>query len=685
MLTMVISPSSLLIKAASGFIGQNFEGTRRARRLAGLVVLAFGLTSVGSAQQTANKPTTAAQTAQQEGAAQADRGDMGQTTEAPQQVLHLSARRVLVDVVVTDSKGNPIPGLSQDDFKVLENGAPQQVHSFDVHTSETATPLPSVTLPPNTFSNLSTAPQSGQVTVILYDLLNTPIDAQPFARAQLLQFLKSRSDSSEVAIFVLSDKLHMLQGFTDKDDLLIAALNRQNSTMYKSSYLLAPGEATQQSDDLAKTEGNQDGADAVQDVSFQAISRMLSHMETIDASALMDQRVFITTEAMEEIARFLVGLPGRKNLLWLSGAFPEGILPDASLGGRDSFDVTRNYSSTLVEVTDLLNLSHVAVYPVDARGLQVNPMYSASSNQTFEPGTKKNLKAVQDFSLQNNAEHATMDAVADDTGGQAFYNTNGLKEAVSTAMKEGAVYYTLSYAPSNPKLDGGVRHVRVELTKPELRNAGYQLSYRRTYFADDVDAAVAHSEDTPNDPLAQTLEHGAPEAHQLFFEVHLLTYGTPTVATPEQMDTLAKYEAMNAGQKKHKVAMLSRQPVMMQRYLIEYGLLLRQLQTALGNDGTRNTDLDFAVMSFDGDGNTLNGVRSEIRDAMPPERYERLLKGAYQVVQTVALPVQAAFLRVAVRDVGSNQMGSIEIQLPLAPAPPVAAGAAPVVHTPPPK
>lgn len=661
------------------------KGPCIARRLVSLVVLGFGVTSVGLAQQTANKPATAPPAGEQKGGTPTDPGDMGQTTEAPHEVLHMSVRRVLADVVVTDSKGKPVTGLSQDDFKVLEDGAAQKVQSFDVHTSEAATPLPKVELPPNTYSNLSTAPQSGPVTVILYDLLNTPIDAQPFARAQLLQFLKSRSDSSEVAIFVLSDKLHMLQGFTDNDDLLIAALNRQNSKLYKSTYLLAPGEATQQSDDLAKTEGNQVGADAVQDVSFQAISRMLSHMETIDASALMDQRVFITAEAMEEIARFLVGLPGRKNLLWLSGSFPGGILPDASLGGRDSFDVTRNYSPTLVEVTDLLNLSHVAVYPVDLRGLQVNPIYSASSNQTFEPGTKKNVKAVRDFSQQNNAEHATMDAIADETGGQAFYNTNGLKEAVDTAMKEGAVYYTLSYAPSNTKLDGGVRHVRVELTKPELRNAGYQLSYRRTYFADNIDAAVAHTEDTPNDPLAQTLEHGAPEAHQLFFEAHLLAYGQPTLATPEQMDVLAKYEAMNAGQKKHKVTMLSRQPVMMQRYVIEYGLLLRQLQVTAGNDGTQNTDLDFAVVSFDGDGNTLDGVRSEIRDEMPPERYERLLKSAYQVVQTVAVPVQTAFLRMAVRDVGNNQMGSIEIQLPLAPAPPLAAGSTPVAQTPPPK
>ncbi len=661
---MIISPSSFSIKTACTFFRQRFAGSGIARCLMGLIALWLAVISVAFAQQTVDKP-----------------GDVGQAANPPHVILHMLAQRVLVDVTVTDSKGTPVTGLSRDDFKVLEDGVPQQVQSFDMHAPEAATPVPKIELPRNTYSNLSAASQSGPVTVILYDLLNTPLNAQPFARAQLLQFLKERSDSSEVAIFVLSDKLHMLQGFTESDDLLIAALNRQNSKLYKSSYLLGPGEATQQSDDLAKTESDQHGVSAVPDASSQAVSRMLLHMETIDASALMDQRVFITTEALDEIARFLAGLPGRKNLLWLSGSFPQGILPDTSLSGRDAFDVARNYSSNLVEATDLLNLSHIAVYPVDLRGLRVNPMYSASSNQTFRPGTHTNMKAVQDFAQQNNAEHATMNTIAEDTGGLALYNTNGLKEAMSTAMKEGAVYYTLSYAPSDPKLDGRMRHIRVELTKPELRNAGYRLSYRGTYFADNTSVAAAQSEDNPDHSLAQMLERGAPEAHQIFFEAHFSAYGQPTVATPEQMDVLAKYEAMNAGQTKHQSVTPNRRPVMMQRYVIEYALLLRQLQIALGKDGTQSTDLDFAVVSFDGDGNTLNGIRSQIRDAMPPERYERLLNSSYQLVQTVSIPVQAASLRMAVRDAASNQMGSIEIPLPLSPAQPIVTGAASAVQT----
>jgi VWFA-related protein len=577
--------------------------------------------------------------------------------------LHVTVQRVVVDVVVTDATGKPVKNLALQDFKVYEDGELQQLRSFDEHISEASPVLPRPELPPDTYSNLSAGPQSGPITVILYDLLNTPLDAQPYARAQLLQFLKQRSASSQVAIFVLSDRLHMLQGFTDDENQLIAALNSQNAQPYKSSNLQSPGEASQQSDSLARTDGNQNGAAADQNISFQEISGMLKHMESIESSAMLDRRVDITVDALEEISRFLIGLPGRKNLLWLSGSFPTGILPDGSLGGRDSFDVTRNYSATVVKATDMLNLAHIAVYPVDVRGLQVNPMFSAASNQTFEPGSGKDLAAATNFSQQNNAEHATMNLIGDETGGRAFYNTNGLKEAVAAGVEDGSAYYTLTYAPADVKLDGGVRHVRIDLTKP-----GYQLAYRRTYFADKLDSEVASSEGSPADPLAATLGHGAPTAHELFFEAHLQTYGQPLPATPEQMEMLSKYEATSR-KGKEKVVVKEQKPIMMQRYIITYGLLLRQLQLTTGDDGVHRGNLEFAVMSYNDDGDALDGIRSKIADVIPPDRYDRLLNSGYQVVQTVAVPMQAASLRLAVRDASTNHMGSLEVRLPIASVP----------------
>jgi len=54
------------------------------------------------------------------------------TSDQPQDVLHsdqtlrTNTRLVVVDVVATDSKGQPVPDLKPGDFTLLEDGKPQK-------------------------------------------------------------------------------------------------------------------------------------------------------------------------------------------------------------------------------------------------------------------------------------------------------------------------------------------------------------------------------------------------------------------------------------------------------------------------------------------------------------------------------------------------------------------------------
>ncbi len=174
-------------------------------------------------------------------------------------------------------------------------------------------------------------------------------------------------------------------------------------------------------------------------------------------------RIRYTLDAMNELARYLAGIPGRKNLIWFSGSFPLNILPTSD-GSADAFAAVVDAGDEYRDTIHLLTRAQVAVYPVDARGLQTAPMFSATQKGSRYSANPSNFnKDQQSFSTANAAEHETMNAMAEDTGGQAFYNTNGLSSAVSEAIDNGSHYYTLAYTPSDLKREGDFRKIEVTL------------------------------------------------------------------------------------------------------------------------------------------------------------------------------------------------------------------------------
>ena len=99
-----------------------------------------------------------------------------------------------------------------------------------------------------------------------------------------------------------------------------------------------------------------------------------------------------------------------------------------------SYDRGRNYNDRMKAATNRLNSAEVAIYPVDARGLQTDRAFTAwPGSAVMRPAlgglpwlrTVCNLRAAS-------AEQGSMDLIAEQTGGRAFYNTNGLEEALET-------------------------------------------------------------------------------------------------------------------------------------------------------------------------------------------------------------------------------------------------------------
>jgi VWFA-related protein len=92
------------------------------------------------------------------------------TPQAP--TLQVYSREAVVDVSVTDDKGNPVHGLTRDDFTVLEDKKPQPIRSFQEFGSE-APPQPSPKLPPSVYTNAQPPQTNPALNIVLLDGLNT--------------------------------------------------------------------------------------------------------------------------------------------------------------------------------------------------------------------------------------------------------------------------------------------------------------------------------------------------------------------------------------------------------------------------------------------------------------------------------------------------------------------------------
>ena len=88
------------------------------------------------------------------------------------QTLRTNTRLVVVDVVATDSKGQPVPDLKASDLTVLEDGKPQKISGFNFeHSDASSARTLQIQLPPSVVTN---APkfQSNSLNVILFDAAN---------------------------------------------------------------------------------------------------------------------------------------------------------------------------------------------------------------------------------------------------------------------------------------------------------------------------------------------------------------------------------------------------------------------------------------------------------------------------------------------------------------------------------
>jgi VWFA-related protein len=538
----------------------------------------------------------------------ANAGDQGTTIKSEVQL-------VVIDVVVTAGNGRPVGGLRKDDFQVSEDGLPQAISTFEEHKDAALARVSLPPMPPNVFTNYPTIKKTDSVNVFLLDALNTQNLDQAFVRAQMKSYLQEAAVSpngARFAIFTLGSRLRMVRGFTDDSSALLAALSDPASGAQPRvmKELSTPARIASE-DKMIDSQRSPAGK--------AAIKEFLDEERGQQAG----DRAWMTVQAFQQLARYLANIPGRKNVLWLSGSFPLNFFPASD---KKAAKLNR-FESDVRQTTELLIADQVAVYPILATGLTIYTEHDPANMGS----------PISDAGSSLVANQIAMETLARDTGGKAFYNSNALDEAMGRTVDEGSHYYTLAYTPSDIKRDGKYRRVELKTT-----DRSYKLAYRHGYYAENASFAQA-VDPKKNDNLVPLMAFGMPDFDQILYKVQLMRAKPESNAAVAGSNTELKDPRIRCG--------------------VDFAVSPQDLKLESGADGIRHGNIEVMLVAYDREGKLLNSFRKKSEIVLDQKGYADVMRVGLQMHRDIDVPEGEALLRVGIFDLNSGKAGTLGISL----------------------
>ncbi len=399
--------------------------------------------------------------------------------------IRLSTAEVLLDVIVTDGKGNPVTDLRADEVQVVEAGVQQDITSFAL--VKPGGGEPGAPAAPKAPASIELSPFRGfnflilvvdRTTLDQFDLKETSSAAVKFINEKL-------GPNDLMAVFVAGSRLLMVQNFTNS----------------KSKLLNAVGIATDSSGNvisLSTTDRNATRADISFDQAITgnvavnpgaggaAVGEAISSLDAFGADVnrtfdnLVDQFSAIAlVQSLLALMKVYSRIPGRKAVLLYS----------------EGFAVNSTVQGTFDAVLGTANRNNFSFYTVDAAGLRSigQTRLEAPGASSVASGAGPTLANRGDRSVVDSSGNsaigraensvrsggnAALSRLAVETGGVAVRNTNDLGKGFQTVSNDLRSYYALAYAAKNTATDGKFRPVEVKVSRK-----GVDVRTRKGYFA----------------------------------------------------------------------------------------------------------------------------------------------------------------------------------------------------------
>jgi VWFA-related protein len=345
---------------------------------------------------------------------------------APNPTFHAGVTLVRIGIVAKDQKGKPIANLTRQDFQIFDNGWPQEIRLF--LSEKEAKPSPPNPREHNIFTNQSAAASQHGYSVILIDSIFT--DWGDFkhpgaanARLSALRALRELPPGETIAIYAATRKLQVICEFTSDR----ALLERQLGQWKASVDTIETSKAVFNSTPSEVLAGSHATLAPLEDPAIAA-----AHIDELG-------RASASNDGMDLVADHLAGIPGRKNLIWLSNHF---VIGPAELRR--------------------LNEADLAVYPVNIDGV-------TGSLDPLKPALEK---------------------IARQTGGVAYDMRNDIDVAIREAVDDGRVSYTLGFYRSGDDDSVEAHHIDIQVARRGVILRQYRMETPRPVSAADLVQAL---------------------------------------------------------------------------------------------------------------------------------------------------------------------------------------------------
>ena len=427
---------------------------------------------------------------------------------APEGTIKVDVRQVLVPVVVTDRQGHHVTGLTQEDFKVFEDGVEQKITAFSVENSGLPqagipakvgpSPAASITSSEATRKAPSSQPKPRRTYLVLIDTLHTSFLNMAAARAALVKlFQQEHSADSQYVAIALGASPEMVLNVTPDPSAAVAALeNKRFQKVFLDGQMGGfRAEMDRFRRGLNETRAACDAAasDGAMKIKCAAglgrvteQSRQIAELDrTLTVGFLRQFRSVVAQLARARDRRTIVLIsdgfqiePGREALALVNAFFPPAshcLVPSDVFCPPNGLQSTSRMSDEFEPILELAAASNVTIDTIDSRGLYGQKAFDASN-----PGTSVRVDGAVGRVERNMAaaDGNTLGEIAAATGGTAFHDSNNLLGGLERAFADGRDYYTLAYVSGNTNFDGKFRAIAVQVRDPKA-----VLNAKRGYWA----------------------------------------------------------------------------------------------------------------------------------------------------------------------------------------------------------